>query len=176
MVRAAQRTVAGAATRSPYARRPSRAPARPGPGRVPGCPLLDRSALGVDAGMPIARVRTGEWRCPSAVLCPRQSQIAADGSSYKTIVVRQPPVHAAQGGKHRLPLKMSTKSAVILVDWSLSARNFVAIRFQRGKSEKPIKNSSAARAAWRPSRIAHTTRDWPRRMSPAANTLSTEVW
>ena len=29
-----------------------------------------------------------------------------------------------------------------------------------------------ARAAWRPSRIAQTTSDWPRRMSPAAKTLS----
>ena len=39
----------------------------------------------------------------------------------------------------------------------------------------PIRNLSTAWAAWRPSRIAHTTSDWPRRMSPAANTLSTEV-
>ena len=30
---------------------------------------------------------------------------------------------------------------------------------QRGKSLYPIKNSSAARAAWRPSRIAQTTND-----------------
>ena len=42
---------------------------------------------------------------------------------------------------------------------------------QRGRSLNPIRNSSTARAACRPSRIAHTTSDWPRRMSPAANTL-----
>ena len=45
----------------------------------------------------------------------------------------------------------------------------------RGSVLVPIRNSSTARAHWRPSRIAHTTSDWPRRMSPAANTLSTEV-
>ena len=44
-----------------------------------------------------------------------------------------------------------------------------------GSSENPMRNSSTARAHWRPSRIAHTTSDWPRRMSPAANTLGTEV-
>ncbi len=45
----------------------------------------------------------------------------------------------------------------------------------RGSVDDPIRNSSTARAAWRPSRIAHTTSDWPRRMSPAANTLGTDV-
>src|SRR5215471_20190943 len=39
----------------------------------------------------------------------------------------------------------------------------------------PIRNSSIARAHWRPSRIAQTTSDWPRRMSPAAKILGTEV-
>jgi hypothetical protein len=46
---------------------------------------------------------------------------------------------------------------------------------QRGRVDEPIRYSSTARAHWRPSRIAHTTSDWPRRMSPAANTLSTLV-
>ena len=36
---------------------------------------------------------------------------------------------------------------------------------------EPIRNSSTARAHWRPSRIAQTTSDWPRRMSPAAKTF-----
>jgi hypothetical protein len=39
----------------------------------------------------------------------------------------------------------------------------------------PIRNVSTACAAWRPSRIAQTTSDWPRRMSPQANTLDCEV-
>ena len=36
----------------------------------------------------------------------------------------------------------------------------------RGSSLAPIRNSSTARAHCRPSRIAQTTSDWPRRMSP----------
>jgi hypothetical protein len=47
-------------------------------------------------------------------------------------------------------------------------------RNQRGNALSPSRNRSMARAAWRPSRIAQTTRDWPRRISPQANTLSTE--
>lgn len=46
---------------------------------------------------------------------------------------------------------------------------------QRGRSLAPIRNSSTARAHWRPSRMAQTTSDWPRRMSPAVKTLSTLV-
>ena len=45
----------------------------------------------------------------------------------------------------------------------------------RGSFETPIRYSSTARAHWRPSRIAQTTRDWPRRMSPHAKMLGTEV-
>jgi PIN domain nuclease of toxin-antitoxin system len=45
----------------------------------------------------------------------------------------------------------------------------------RGSRLVPIRNSSTARAHWRPSRIAQTIKDWPRRMSPAANNLATEV-
>ena len=41
----------------------------------------------------------------------------------------------------------------------------------RGSTDDPIRNSSIERAACLPSRIAHTTSDWPRRMSPAANSL-----
>ena len=46
---------------------------------------------------------------------------------------------------------------------------------QRGSSLEPMSIASTARAAWRPSRIAQTTSDWPRRTSPAANTLATLV-
>ena len=46
---------------------------------------------------------------------------------------------------------------------------------QRGRTLDPIRLSSMARAAWRPSRIAQTTSDWPRRTSPAAKSLSTLV-
>ena len=40
----------------------------------------------------------------------------------------------------------------------------------------PIRNRSIMCAHWRPSRIAQTTSDWPRRMSPAVNTFASEVW
>ncbi len=46
----------------------------------------------------------------------------------------------------------------------------------RGNRLEPIRNSSMARAHWRPSRIAQTTSDCPRRISPAVNILGTEVW
>src|SRR5580658_6725877 len=39
----------------------------------------------------------------------------------------------------------------------------------------PIRYWSIPRAAWRPSLIAHTTRDCPRRISPAAKTPGTDV-
>src|SRR5262249_54248395 len=45
----------------------------------------------------------------------------------------------------------------------------------RGSRLDPIKNLSTACAAWRPSRIAQTTSDCPRRMSPAVKTFSIEV-
>src|SRR4029453_13514355 len=44
-----------------------------------------------------------------------------------------------------------------------------------GSCDSPIKCSSMARAALRPSAIAHTMSDWPRCMSPAANTPGTLV-
>src|SRR5258706_15275998 len=40
----------------------------------------------------------------------------------------------------------------------------------------PRKYSSTDVAALRPSAMAHTTRDWPRRASPAANIPGTDVW
>jgi hypothetical protein len=50
------------------------------------------------------------------------------------------------------------------------------IRGHLGRFVVPIRNWSIERAHSRPSRIAHTTSDWPRRMSPAENTLGREVW
>ena len=46
---------------------------------------------------------------------------------------------------------------------------------QRGSSLTPISASSTARAHWRPSRMAHTTRLCPRRMSPHEKTFSVLV-
>jgi hypothetical protein len=49
------------------------------------------------------------------------------------------------------------------------------VQAHRGRVLAPIRNVSTACAAWRPSRIAQTTSDWPRRMSPAVKTLASEV-
>jgi hypothetical protein len=46
----------------------------------------------------------------------------------------------------------------------------------RGRFVAPIKNLSIDCAQRRPSRMAQTTSDWPRRMSPAENTFGREVW
>jgi len=45
-----------------------------------------------------------------------------------------------------------------------------------GRRDSPMRNSSTQRAASRPSEIAQTINDCPRWQSPAAKTLSTEVW
>ena len=45
----------------------------------------------------------------------------------------------------------------------------------RGRRVAPIRYSSTARAHCRPSRIAQTTSDWPRRMSPHEKMFGTEV-
>jgi hypothetical protein len=52
---------------------------------------------------------------------------------------------------------------------------YTAGPLHRGRTVDPIKNKSTACAAWRPSRIAQTIRDWPRRMSPQAKTFGIEV-
>jgi hypothetical protein len=49
------------------------------------------------------------------------------------------------------------------------------IKIYLGSVVVPIRYWSIARAHSRPSRIAHTTSDCPRRMSPAENTLGSEV-
>ena len=49
--------------------------------------------------------------------------------------------------------------------------SYATVGSHRGSVVDPIRNLSIAWAHWRPSRIAHTTSDWPRRMSPAANTF-----
>ena len=59
-----------------------------------------------------------------------------------------------------------------LENWAELLRGERSVRY-RGSSVAPIRNSSTARAHWRPSRIAQTTSDWPRRMSPQAKIFGT---
>ena len=55
--------------------------------------------------------------------------------------------------------------------FSPSPFGFFPLTINAGSVVVPIRNLSTACAAERPSRIAHTTSDWPRRISPAVNTL-----
>jgi len=75
---------------------------------------------------------------------------------------------------------ITTDARISALRWQIPVAKFAIgpefeTSHQRGRTVSPIKNSSTARAAWRPSRIAQTTSDWPRRISPALNTLSIEV-
>lgn len=54
--------------------------------------------------------------------------------------------------------------------WLMRERSLLSRR------EKPVRNSSTLRAHSRPSLMAQTTRDWPRRMSPAVKILAILVW
>ena len=59
---------------------------------------------------------------------------------------------------------------------SSGRQRFASLRYPgAGNSLLPMRNRSTARAAPRPSLIAQTTSDWPRRQSPAAKTPSTLV-
>src|SRR5450830_1554438 len=77
----------------------------------------------------------------------------------------------AQGSKCQSGLRLKGTGTRCCRSWP----GLSPVSPQRGKIDDPIKNSSTARAHCRPSRIAHTTSDCPRRTSPAANTLGTEV-
>src|SRR3990172_9481665 len=53
--------------------------------------------------------------------------------------------------------------------------HITSFKDRQGRLVSPIRYRSHSRAAPRPSWIAHTTRLWPRRISPAAKTPSTLV-
>jgi hypothetical protein len=57
-------------------------------------------------------------------------------------------------------------------DWGL----FGDVTYENFLGDHPFNHASAASAAFRPSAMAQTTSDWPRRASPAAKTPGIEVW
>ena len=121
-----------------------------------------------------ARMRGPVGRAPAgdrSVKRDRTDQLAVIPGRTTRIGVSRCPSESS--GATRTPATAPEPSGLI-PDRALS-RPSGTTAAQRGRAETPIRNSSTARAAWRPSRIAHTTSDWPRRMSPAVNTLSTEV-
>ena len=85
---------------------------------------------------------------------------------------------SSRPGSDRMSNPLHQAALPLAVTASFADVNYLLPRLprnHRGSSEAPMRNSSTACATWRPSRIAQTTRDCPRRMSPAANTLPTEV-
>jgi hypothetical protein len=81
---------------------------------------------------------------------------------------RQPPIMTARIGRARARRGHFTACMDATHPRKFPSR-------QRGSAVVPMRNLSTSWAHWRPSRIAHTTRDWPRRMSPAANTFAIEL-
>ena len=113
---------------------------------------------------------------PVATAPPQRSSRAAlfgTSSSSRRLPPRSSSPHrSARRRRARATIRCrgrrSTSRARFRRDWKCR-------RAQRGSVVDPIRNLSTECAAWRPSRIAHTTSDWPRRMSPQANTFGFEL-
>ena len=129
----------------------------------------------------------GRWLnsfLPSGIGPLAEPPIVADRSDAKQSAPRRPLASRARGASQRFGLneacRKTPRGSHAARRWEglrrrALARQLRGARAQRGSSENPMRNSSTERAHCRPSRIAHTTSDWPRRMSPAANTFGTEV-
>ena len=102
----------------------------------------------------------------------RQVRVLGTGHSFNDMA-DSPGAQVSLAG---LPPEVEVDSAAGLVRVAAGLTyGHLASRLDRGSVVEPIRNLSMACAAWRPSRIAHTTSDWPRRMSPAANTFGFEL-
>ncbi len=102
---------------------------------------------------------------------PRTSPSRAHPESFsleeaERYVERDVGCNRAKPVLHRADLEPA-RATVERVHRCNAANAYCTLRIYRGRSVRPIRNLSMAWAAWRPSRIAHTTRLWPRRMSPA---------
>ena len=90
------------------------------------------------------------------------------------VLRRRGPPRDGHGMEEQLVLQQPEQRREAAVARDDDERSGLEQRY-RGRLVVPMRKMSTSRAAWRPSRIAHTTSDWPRRMSPAANTFGTEV-
>ncbi len=84
-------------------------------------------------------------------------------------------VHVGGDGKEQL--RLSRLEPDVVAGGSDYIRDIFKAEESRpylGNTVEPVKNASTEAAACRPSRMAQTTSDWPRRMSPQANTFSAE--
>ena len=116
-------------------------------------------------------------------ICPAEQKPAAsqsNGKSTQSNPGRRPPRRRTKGpsrsrSRSALSVAMTCRGRQGAFSPRVEARSDFSAFDQRGSVVVPIRNLSTACAAWRPSRIAHTTSDCPRRISPAANTFGIEV-
>lgn len=92
------------------------------------------------------------------------------------------PLFAATFGVRTSPERWGSLHRLQALRRSTIGRAYTPARTSRpsncgllGSSLEPIRNLSTPTAASRPSQIAHTISDWPRRVSPAAKTPGTLV-
>ena len=113
-------------------------------------------------------------------LSPVQIWVAPPKMGCRTIsIVRQPPNFPLARGKLEPFAWFSTdwnghSIDRVSIEWPFHI-TFLYLAEDQGKLVYPMSDSSTSRAAERPSCTAHTTRDCPRRISPAANTPGTLV-
>ena len=123
-----------------------------------------RACLRPPAPAPNAVARTEPSRGGEAARCAKTRAAAEDFAE-----------HGRQARTSSIGWKPSRRPPRRYSAVQQNARLVPLATAQRGSVVDPIRNLSTACAAWRPSRIAHTTSDCPRRMSPAANTFGTDV-
>ena len=130
------------------------------------------------AAAPAETARPNRQRPPDKAAAPERNAPAAKTTQMRPRHPGEPPVRSAGRNGTTCPARRVADLASVRRRLPLADAVAVAVEHdpprQRGSVVDPIRNLSTACAAWRPSRIAHTTSDWPRRMSPAANTLGTE--
>ena len=86
---------------------------------------------------------------------------------------KQRQVLRLRGEQKTLPASLRM---TIVLNRNQSNKNYARARWRMGcVSALAVRYASIEAAALRPSAMAQTTRDWPRRMSPAAKMPSTEV-
>ena len=166
-----------------------RAPAESCRAAIPGAPRVDRARRhgdGEPRGHQQSRARRstgGDSRRfrGGAAAAARPAAPNGGGGEATAIVGRKSAAHSAVEALRRSDVKCGPLNATLRVKLRHGGMRRAIPpyasrpRHHAGSRLAPIRNASTARAHCRPSRIAQTTSDWPRRMSPAANTWSIEV-
>ncbi len=130
------------------------------------------------AGIPATRRRDGT-HCPAHDgCCPAdaaKTYAQAVGPRARERSFSRARRSAAARTYSSRSLAVRVAAAVVLAPFLPDCRRSARPCAHRGNDVDPMRNASTEAAAWRPSRIAQTTSDCPRRISPAANTLGSDV-